>query len=107
MSSRQVARRYSPLGEQGIDPGALSTCPYTRLGPPIPSVDDVSTTAGASYGHGLVMGSQRCSFGKAAGEGGCTGLKAITQLPPDTGRKDFINFPGGIITSVSSSPVSP
>lgn len=117
ISSKPGTRRYPQFGEQGNDPGAHSTqtsppafpkgraC--TGLGCPIPSVDGVSITAGASYGHGLVTGSQMCSSGKAAQEEGCTGLTAIAQLPPDTGRNDFTNLPGGIIAPDTSPPVSP
>lgn len=117
VSSKPGARRCSQLGEQGSYPGAHSTCPSppafpkgrtcTGLSSPIPSVDGVSITAGASYGHGLLTGSQMCSSGKAAWEEGCTGLTAIAQLPPDTGRKDFTNLPGGIIAPDTSPPVSP
>lgn len=116
-SSKPGARRYSQPGEWGNAPGAQSThssppaFPKGRacmvLGSPIPSVGGVSITTGASYGHGLVMGSQMCSFGKAACEEGCTGLTAIAQLPPDTGRKNFTNLPGGSIAPDASPPVPP
>lgn len=56
VSSKPGARRYSHLREQGNDPGTLTTSPSTpafpkgtALGSPIPSVDGVSITAGASY----------------------------------------------------------
>jgi len=117
ISSKSGARKFSQLGEQGNDPGSLSTCPTppafprgracTGLGSAVPSVDGVSVTAGASYGHGLVMGHQMCLSGKAAWEEGCTGLTAIAQLPPDTGGKDFTNFPSGMTAPDTSPPVSP
>lgn len=117
VSSKPGARRYSQLGEPGNDPGVHSTCPsppafpkgraYLGLGSPVPSVDGVSITAGASCGHGLVMSSQIFSSGKAAWEEGGTGLTAIAQLPPDTGKKNFTNLPGGIIAPDASPPVSP
>lgn len=64
-----------------------------------PSMDSVSVTIAVSCGHGLVLGSQMCSPGKAAHEKGCTGLTVTAQVPAHC---ESTKLPGGGIAPDTS-----
>lgn len=68
-----------------------------------PSVDSVSVTIAVSCGHGLVLGSQMCSPGKAAHEKGCTGLTVTAQVPAHC---ESTKLPGGTPPDTSPSRIS-